>query len=83
MHVKREIGAKGQVVLPKDIRDYLGIKDGSQIAFEIIEGNVIIKPLRTGKEFVEYYCNTNSKKSKKHMGIKKLKKILDEQYELH
>lgn len=78
--MKREVGEKGQIVLPKDIRDYLNIRPGSKIGFEIKGGEVIIKPVMTGKEFVEYFCST-SKKLKKPLSPKQIKKILDEQYE--
>ncbi len=81
MQMKREVGEKGQIVLPKDIREYLNIKPGSKVSFEIKGGDVVIKPLKTGKEFVEYFCTT-SKKLKKPLTIKEIKKTLEGQYDL-
>ena len=82
MHIKREVGEKGQVVIPKDVREFLNIKPGSRVVFEVREGEAVIKPEKTGKEFVEYFCKT-SKKLKKSPTIKELKKMIDEQYEIH
>jgi antitoxin PrlF len=34
---------KGQVTIPKRLRDYLGLKPGSVVDFELIEGRVVLK----------------------------------------
>ena len=37
--------AKGQVTIPKRLRDYLGLKPGSNIDFEMAEdGRVVLRP---------------------------------------
>lgn len=79
MQLKREVGEKGQVVIPKDIRDQLGIKPGSEVTFELKDDGIVMKPARTGKEFVEYF--RSGPKLKKPMSIKDFKKTIDEQYE--
>ncbi len=44
------IGPKGQIVIKKEYRDKLGIKEGSYIQ-EILESDgLLIKPLNTNKE---------------------------------
>jgi len=78
--MKRAVGEKGQIVLPKDIREYLNVKPGSKVTFEVRGGEVVIKPAMSGKEFVEYFCNT-SKKLRKPLSIRQIKKTIDEQYE--
>ena len=80
MLIKRKVGERGQVVLPKDIRDQFGLGSGSEITFETKDDEVIIKPAMTPEEFVEEFCRT-SKKIKMKDGVKWLKKVLDEQYE--
>jgi len=80
MQIIRTVGEKGQVVIPKDIRDHAGIKPGSEVVFEVKEKEIIIKPQKSGKEFVEDFCNVPNK-LRKNIDIKKIKKILDEQYE--
>ena len=81
MYVRRTIGEKGQVVVPKDIRNYLGLKPGSEVLFEMREKDVIIKSAVDPKKFVDDFCNV-SKKIKK-INIKNLEKVLEEEYDLH
>ena len=80
MQLRRTVGEKGQIVIPKDIRDYVGIKPGSEVVFEVKEKEIVIKSQKSGREFVEDFCNVPHK-LRKNIGIKKIKKILDEQYE--
>lgn len=37
--------AKGQVVIPKPMRDQLGIKVGSQLLVQVIGQDIVMKPL--------------------------------------
>lgn len=79
MQMKRTVGEKGQVVVPKDIREYIGIKPGSEVIFEVRGKEVVLKLQKSGKEFVEDFCNV-PKKLRKNITIKDIKKMLDEQY---
>ncbi len=38
-----KMSSKGQVVIPKNIRDRLGLKEGDRIAVEAAEGQVIMR----------------------------------------
>jgi AbrB family looped-hinge helix DNA binding protein len=40
----QRIGAKGQVVIPKEMRDELGLQPGAEVAFERDAGAVRILP---------------------------------------
>lgn len=80
MQMRRTVGEKGQVVLPKDIRDYIGIRPGSEVVFEVKDKEIIIRLQESGKEFVEDFCNVPNK-LRKPLDAKKIKKILEEQYE--
>lgn len=80
MNVRRTIGEKGQVVIPKDIRNYLGLRPGSEVLFEVKEKEVVIKHPLDPKKFVEDFCDVPKKLKK--LDIKKLEKILEEEYEL-
>ena len=38
--------AKGQVVIPKDIRDKIHISPGDKVEVEIVRNNVVIMPIK-------------------------------------
>jgi AbrB family looped-hinge helix DNA binding protein len=38
------IGAKGQVVIPKEMRESLGLGPGTDVAFEEVQGGVVVRP---------------------------------------
>ncbi len=79
MEKKTTVGPKGQVVIPKDIRDKIGIKEYSEVLVDTIDDSVIIKKLKPESvTYVDYYCTTYSKKISKRINIKKL---TEEQYE--
>jgi len=46
LRLKSKVGPKGQAVIPKEIRDILGIKPGSEVIFETRAGEVVVKPLQ-------------------------------------
>lgn len=81
MEIKREIGQKGQVVIPKDIREYLGLSKGNKVVFEIRDKEVIIKQEQDPIKIVEDFFNTP--KIKRKISVKELKEIYNEQYERH
>jgi AbrB family looped-hinge helix DNA binding protein len=41
MEKKTTVGPKGQVVIPKDIRDKIGIKEYSEVIVDIMDDSVI------------------------------------------
>lgn len=81
MELERTISTKGQIVLPKDVRDQLGLKPGSEIVFEISGNTVIIRAKTNAKNFVDELVAITPKKFKK-ITIKEIKSILEEQYDL-
>ena len=79
MEKKTTVGPKGQVVIPKDIRDKIGIKEYSEVIVDIMDDSVIIRKLKPESvTYVDYYCTTYSRKLMKRVDIKK---ITEEQYE--
>tara|TARA_Y100000310_G_scaffold325511_1_gene389089 strand:+ start:668 stop:928 length:261 start_codon:yes stop_codon:yes gene_type:complete len=86
MIIKREIGEKGQVVIPKDIRKFLDLKEREKIIFELKENEVVLKKEQDPIEVFEDFFNVSGKEIKTpSMAIKELKKIHEEQYgeEIH
>lgn len=83
MNLDRTMGEKGQVVVPKDIRDQLGLKPGSELLFEIEDGKIIIRKKTDGEKTAEAFFSVIPKEKKlKKLTIKEIKSILDEQYDL-
>ncbi len=39
------VGQKGQVVLPKELRDVIGIGPGDRVVFDIQDGKVVLTPV--------------------------------------
>lgn len=78
MIIKREIGEKGQVVIPKDLRNLLGLKKGGKIIFEIKDKEIRIKSEQNPVEFVNDFLNVP--KLKKRLNQKEIKNIMLEQY---
>ena len=78
MIIKREIGEKGQVVIPKDIRDFLNLKLRGNIVFEIKDNEVLLKSEDDPEKIVNDYCNVSGKS--KNTSIEKIKGVILERY---
>ncbi len=46
--------SKGQVVIPKEVRDRVGINTGTKVMVKAVDGHVEIHPLPENP--VEFYC---------------------------
>jgi len=46
------ITSKGQVTLPKAIRDQLGLTEGTRLDFEIVDGAIRVRPLNNSLDKV-------------------------------
>jgi AbrB family looped-hinge helix DNA binding protein len=45
------VTSKGQVTVPKTVRDYLGIKAGSAVTFErLATGEIVLRPAKSDKK---------------------------------
>ena len=69
----RTIGPKGQVVIPKEIRDETGLVEGSEVSVEARDGDVVVRrvaPL-TGS-YVDYFTTTYARKVEKPVDIKRI-----------
>lgn len=80
MIIKREIGEKGQVVIPKDIREFLGLEKGQKVVFEVKDKEVILKKEQDVEKFLNEFFSVA--RSKKNLSIKDINKIREKQYEL-
>jgi bifunctional DNA-binding transcriptional regulator/antitoxin component of YhaV-PrlF toxin-antitoxin module len=87
MRFVRQIGEKGQVVIPKDIRGLLGVRPRQKIVFEIAEfgkknQEIKIKAQKSDvdKDIEEFFTIARTKG--KDLTSEELKKIEDESYDL-
>ncbi len=78
MIIRREIGEKGQIVIPKDIRNHLGLDVGIEVTFEVKDNEIIIKKEKNNEEFLKDFLNFP--KIKRKISVKELKRIYEEQY---
>ncbi len=72
MKISRKIGPKGQIVIPKIVRDYLGIKPGDTVVIEVREGEIVIIPGIDPREFVEGFCSVVKEKLTEKIDLERL-----------
>jgi antitoxin PrlF len=53
------VGPKGQVVIPKPLRDRLGIKPGDEVDFDYDGEAVLVTPFRESRSLYGAYAGTN------------------------
>lgn len=68
----KSVGPKGQIVIPKRMRDALGIKPGVDVTLEIKDCEIVISKPRIEGSYTEYYTTTQSPKLKKPVNIKEI-----------
>jgi AbrB family looped-hinge helix DNA binding protein len=81
MEIIREVGEKGQVVIPVDIRRMLKLKSGSRVVFEVKDNEVKLKQEQSAEKWLKDYLKY--RKKGKEISLEELKKIQDESYDLH
>jgi len=75
--ILKNVLAKGQIVIPKTIRDLLGINIGDKVIVDVEGGKIILsKENNISNEFLEV-CN----KSQVKISMNKIKKDLRNRYE--
>ncbi len=68
----KNLGPKGQVVIPKRMRDTIGIKPGAEVTLEIREDEIVISKPKIEGKYTEYYSSTRASKLKKIVNIKEI-----------
>jgi len=69
----RTVGPKGQVVIPKEIRDETGLVEGSEVSVEAKDGDVVIRRVAppTGS-YVDYFTATFARKVERRVDLKRV-----------
>lgn len=74
--IVRSILAKGQIVIPKTIRELLNINIGDEILIDIKDGKIVLsKKEKVSKIFYEI-----SRKNKAKISMREIKTTLEERY---
>lgn len=68
MTEQTRLSTKGQIVIPKKIRDTLGIKPGSRLFISVESGNIVIKKTeKTVWDFVGFAGRALSPTDEEHL----------------
>jgi len=68
----KNVGPKGQVVIPKRMRDALGLKPCVDVTLEIRGEEIVISKPKIEGSYTEYFTATYSPKHRKPMVIKEI-----------
>jgi len=68
----KSVGPKGQVVIPKRMRDSIGIKPGVDVTLEVRENEIVISKPKIEGNYTEYYSSTSAPKLKKPINTKEI-----------
>ena len=83
MKIKRRIGQKGQIVIPKIVREHLGIMPGDEVVMEIRDREVIIRSGVRPEDFIEDFCSVIGEKLTKKIDLERLlEKEVEERFAL-
>jgi AbrB family looped-hinge helix DNA binding protein len=72
MQIRRKIGPKGQIVIPKMVRDFLGLESGDEVVLEVRDKEVMIRRGVDPARFVDDFCSLISRKLKEKVDLEKL-----------
>ena len=69
---RKNVGQKGQVVIPKQLRDAMGLKPGVEVILELRGDEIVISKPKIEGSYTEYYTTTQAPKLKKLVNINEL-----------
>lgn len=63
MNARTRLSAKGQVVIPKDVRTELGLAEGQELDVITVNGGVLLRPVqqKSGRSFDELLSEFRSR----------------------
>jgi len=77
--IRRPMSSRGQVVIPKDIRGFLGLHGSGAVVFEVRESDVILKAPAAPEAFLEDFLDTP--KRVKSLSARQIKKMILHQHD--
>ena len=77
--IRRPLSSRGQVVIPKDIRGFLGLQGSESVVFEVRESEVVLKAPAASDDFLDDFLNTP--KRGKSLSPRQIKKMILDQHD--
>lgn len=77
--MKRKVGPKGQIVIPKEIRDVLGLRQGVSMVFSVSGDVIELRSEPTPDQVLRKFFTVKGKKLRQPVDWKA---ILDEEYKM-
>lgn len=74
------ISSKGQITIPKEVREFLKLKPGDRVKIEVKEGVAILKPLKKPSESMKG-LGRNVKKKFKRTAVELIHELREEDVE--
>lgn len=68
----KKIGPKGQVLIPKSIRDALSLQPGVEVVIEVRGEELVLTKPKIEGNYTEYYISTHSAKLREPIDVKKI-----------
>jgi AbrB family looped-hinge helix DNA binding protein len=69
---RKNVGPKGQILIPKHMREAIGIKPGVDVVVELRDDEIVISKPKVEGNYTEYYMSTSSPKLKQTVNVKDL-----------
>ncbi len=63
--MKRKLGARGQVVIPKEIRERLSLHEGATLTFDVADQTILVRPEASPEEVVKRFLLVKGKRLRK------------------
>ena len=77
--MKRKVGPKGQIVIPKEIRDTLGLREGASLVFSLSGDVIELRSEPTADQILQKFFTVKGKRTR---GRVDWRTVLDEEYKL-
>jgi AbrB family looped-hinge helix DNA binding protein len=72
------ISSKGQITVPVQVRRRLGLKEGDRVEFAFVEGNAVLRPVRSADNPFSKYVGALAKRTPGGAAVAWVRKMRDD-----